>query len=150
MDTTDRGCPPALLERGEVLENRKQDIVMLHQLIESAADVFSQDEVAALHDAVRTKQNEVDTLSQELQNALHLWQTDIAQLESKVETRSALIQQYQQYVPRAALQKLAAKQAELLSELEAVQAAIGITPAASKSTENTCEPETKSARNVGE
>lgn len=124
---------------------------MLQQLIESAADVFSQDEVAALHDAVRTKQNEVDTLSQELQHALHLWQTDIAQLESRVETRSALIQQYQQYVPHCTLQKLAAKQAELLSELEAVQAAIGIkTPAASKSTANTCEPETKSACNVDE
>ena len=144
----DRGCPEALLQRGNAIEQRQTEIDMMTRLTQAGSDVFSEAEVAVINNAVQAKQLEIVTLSQELQRAIQVWNTDIAQLEEKIEQRASLIDQYQQHLPKDVLAELARAQADLIAELAEYKQTIGIEPSASNHTQTSCLEESKETQNV--
>ncbi len=128
-DSTDTDCPKELQIIGNKIQQIRGQCQALRQMASDAHDVFDEGEVQAIRDAAVERERAAEALCAELDQALHIWENDIVNLEKCIEQRKTLIERNHESLVdcETLLQTLAAGQASLHHRLEAARAQIGVT-----------------------
>ena len=125
--------PKALILMGDEIETMTTSVQELQQFAMDAksSGLFGDEEVESIVAAAEQMQLRLDGQIRELQQAMHVWQHDITELQRRIDERRAMIGRYTPSLGRAGtnvMEILAAGQIDIMKKLEEAQVAIGVVP----------------------